>query len=66
MGISATMRRGQVTDKPELMSNSAASCLHPQQLTVLSTCINSTPCLHELYAYQHKMGAISSANDCDM
>ena len=53
------------------MSNSSACCKLSAPRAADSdsrpTYISSTPCLHELYAYQHKLEAISSANnDCDM
>jgi len=41
-----------MTDKPEIESGACCKlqCLHPEQPTADST--SSTPCLHELYAYQ--------------
>jgi len=41
----------------------AASCMHTELLTADSTCISSTQSLHELFTYQHKLEAISPAND---
>ena len=51
MGISATETR-QMTDKPELMSNSDACCKLAAPQAADSMCDSSTLCLHELYAYQ--------------
>jgi len=67
MSISADREMRQMTDKPELMRNSGVCCKLSTPRAADSdsrpTCISRTPCLHELYAYQHKLEAISSAND---